>query len=305
MVLHMLVHGVWFDVLWHLHFSVGFLIHSLYMLTWNEKLFLCSLDLVACMIIALSCILLLMRLDLFTACGVHRSYYSCFLCGLICSPLCITMLWLWPMWFRHGVHLQYRCDFQLVGRYPCFEMTCPCDPYFSCYGWRVGFACDHWWFFLLLWLLCLSHMHFDLLYCLSALCLSWGLSKLIWWNIMFSTSGGVDVFCWVWRLIWLAWFEGELVIHLGFRKSIVFCHWETLSFGCCPLELENLCLPSIWLDLRGSWCFCLVYYISCFSLIFSSYSPKSLCFTCYTGLYLLNYAYHCAGWVVMRCEPFC
>jgi hypothetical protein len=32
----------------------------------------------------------------------------------------------------------------------------------------------------------------------------------------------------------------------------------------------------------------------CFSLAFSSYSPKSLCFTCYTGLYLLNYAYHCA-----------
>jgi hypothetical protein len=36
-----------------------------------------------------------------------------------------------------------------------------------------------------------------------------------------------------------------------------------------------------------------VYYIFCFSLAFSSYSPKSLCFTCYTGLYLLNYAYHC------------
>jgi hypothetical protein len=34
--------------------------------------------------------------------------------------------------------------------------------------------------------------------------------------------------------------------------------------------------------------------IFCFSLVFSSYSPKSLCFTCYTALYLLNYAYHCA-----------
>jgi hypothetical protein len=54
------------------------------------------------------------------------------------------------------------------------------------------------------------------------------------------------------------------------------------------------CLPSIWLGLRGSWCFCLVYYIFCFSLVFSSYSPKSCCFTYYTGLYLLNYAYHCA-----------
>jgi hypothetical protein len=38
----------------------------------------------------------------------------------------------------------------------------------------------------------------------------------------------------------------------------------------------------------------LVYCIVCFSLVFSSYSLKSSCFTCYTGLYLLNYAYHCA-----------
>jgi hypothetical protein len=37
-----------------------------------------------------------------------------------------------------------------------------------------------------------------------------------------------------------------------------------------------------------------VYCIVCFYLAFSSYSPKSLRFTCYTGLYLLNYAYHCA-----------
>jgi hypothetical protein len=34
--------------------------------------------------------------------------------------------------------------------------------------------------------------------------------------------------------------------------------------------------------------------ILCFSLTFFSYSPKSLCFTCYTGLYLFNYIYHCA-----------
>jgi hypothetical protein len=85
--------------------------YTLSMLTWNMKLLLCSLDLVACIIIALFCILLLMWFDLFTACGVHWSDYSCFLCGLICSPLCITMLWLRPMLFRHGVHLQYRCDF--------------------------------------------------------------------------------------------------------------------------------------------------------------------------------------------------
>jgi hypothetical protein len=37
-----------------------------------------------------------------------------------------------------------------------------------------------------------------------------------------------------------------------------------------------------------------VYCIFYFSLAFSSYSPKSLCFTCYTGLYLLNYGYHFA-----------
>jgi hypothetical protein len=37
-----------------------------------------------------------------------------------------------------------------------------------------------------------------------------------------------------------------------------------------------------------------VYCILCFSLAFSLYSPKSHCFACYTGLYLLNYAYHCA-----------
>jgi hypothetical protein len=30
------------------------------------------------------------------------------------------------------------------------------------------------------------------------------------------------------------------------------------------------------------------------SLVFSSYSPNSLYFTCYTGLYLFNYVYHYA-----------
>jgi hypothetical protein len=52
-------------------------------------------------------------------------------------------------------------------------------------------------------------------------------------------------------------------------------------------------LLSIWLDLRGSWCFILYICIIFFSLAFSSYSPKSLCFTYYTALYWLNYAYHC------------
>jgi hypothetical protein len=37
-----------------------------------------------------------------------------------------------------------------------------------------------------------------------------------------------------------------------------------------------------------------VYCIFCFCITFSSYSPKSLCFTCHTSFYLLNYAYQCA-----------
>jgi hypothetical protein len=32
----------------------------------------------------------------------------------------------------------------------------------------------------------------------------------------------------------------------------------------------------------------------CFSLAFSSYSPKSFCSPYYTSLYLLNHAYRCA-----------
>jgi hypothetical protein len=45
---------------------------------------------------------------------------------------------------------------------------------------------------------------------------------------------------------------------------------------------------------EGGWCFILYICIFCFSLAFSSYLPKSLCFSGYTSLYLLNYAYHCA-----------
>jgi hypothetical protein len=37
-----------------------------------------------------------------------------------------------------------------------------------------------------------------------------------------------------------------------------------------------------------------VYYIFCFSIAFASYSPKSLDFTCYSSMYLLNYVYHYA-----------
>jgi hypothetical protein len=45
---------------------------------------------------------------------------------------------------------------------------------------------------------------------------------------------------------------------------------------------------------EGDLVICLYICIFCFLLAFSLYSPKSLCFTCYTGLYLLNYAYHYA-----------
>jgi hypothetical protein len=98
MVLHIIVHRLRFPVLQcdSFTYSVSILIHSLYGYLKCELL-LCPLDLVACVIIALSCILLLVRLDLFTICVVHQSYYTCFLCGLICSPLCVTVPWLRPM----------------------------------------------------------------------------------------------------------------------------------------------------------------------------------------------------------------
>jgi hypothetical protein len=93
------------------------------------------------------------------------------------------------------------------------------------------------------------------------------------------------------------------MFRLGFMGSMVFCiekprvlvttlssskldvchPYGFVSGGACDLPWfeEELMLYR-------------VYYIFCFSLAFSLYSPKSLCFTCYTSLYLLNYAYHCA-----------
>jgi hypothetical protein len=51
--------------------------------------------------------LLLAWLNLFATCGVHWSDYTCFLCVLIYSPLCVIMPWLWPMfvpsWFLSPV----------------------------------------------------------------------------------------------------------------------------------------------------------------------------------------------------------
>jgi hypothetical protein len=173
-----------------------------------------------------------------------------------------------PCLFCHGVHLQCRCNFQLAGFYLYFEMSYCGGPYFSCWGWRVCFACDRWWLFSLLWLLCLGHMHFDLLYCLSGLCLSCGVSKLNWWNLVFSTSWGVDIFSWIWRLVWFALVQGEYGL----------LYWETLYFSCYPLEFETWCLPFTLLGLRGGLWFALVWggvgdlscilYILLFSYIF-------------------------------------
>jgi hypothetical protein len=63
--------------------------------------------------------------------------------------------------------------------------------------------------------------------------------------------------------------------------------------------------PSLWLGLRGGACDLPCIFVSlCFSLAFSSYSPKTLCFTCYTSLYSLNYAYHCARMSSNEMWPF-
>jgi hypothetical protein len=47
-------------------------------------------------------------------------------------------------------------------------------------------------------------------------------------------------------------------------------------------------IPMAWLERK----FVSILYICtfCFSLAFSLYSPKSLCFTCYTSLYFVDYA---------------
>jgi hypothetical protein len=196
-----------------------------------------------------SCKLLRVRLDLFTACGVHRSDYACFLRGLIFSPLveCTGQIILayyaaWfvrrfasqcfgydPCLFRHCVHLQCRCDFQFAGFYPYFEMSCYGGPHFSCCGWRMSCACDRCWLFSLLWLLCLNHMRFDLLCCFSGLCLSCGVSKLNWWNLVFSISRGSVIFV-----------ELALdLICLGLRGSLWFA---LISGGVWYFALRNLML---------------------------------------------------------------
>jgi hypothetical protein len=262
--------------------------------------------------IALSCILLLARLDLFATCAVHQSDYTYFLCGLICSPLVectghiiLTSCATWfvhrfvsqclghdPCLFCHGVHLRYRCDFQLVGFYPCFEMSAVVVQFFLVVDgeWVVLVIVDDY-----------SRS------CGNCVCICALTCFIVWVAyacIVGCLSSIVETLCSLlqgsWRLLLSLTLD---LICLGLRGSL----WFTLgSWGVWSVAIEKPCallLPSRVLNLlcvilmtwfEGELMFYLIYCIFCFFIAFSSYSTKSLCFTCYTGLYLLNYAYHCA-----------
>jgi hypothetical protein len=51
----------------------------------------------------------------------------------------------------------------------------------------------------------------------------------------------------------------ELVIRLDFKGSIVFFIKKPCAFSCYPLESKNWSLPFVWLGLRGSLWFALVW----------------------------------------------
>jgi hypothetical protein len=121
-------------------------------------------------------------------------------------------------------------------------------------------------------------MCFDFLYWYSGLCLSCGVCKLNWWNLVSSISGGVDVFSWVWCLLCFTLGSGG-VWSFALRNLVfwLLSSWVwNLMFATHMAWFERELV--IYLILRGSWWFCLVYCIFCFSLEFSSYSSKSLCF---------------------------
>jgi hypothetical protein len=110
------------------------------------------------------------------------------------------------------------------------------------------------------------------------------------------------------------------VFHKKMRHVERRCHFLRDHVEKGDIEMRNIdterqlddiftkpIVSSRFADLRGKLVFAIhiawfegelvlypVYCIFFFSLAFSSYSPKSFCFTCYTSLYLLNYAYHCA-----------
>jgi hypothetical protein len=156
----------------------------------------------------------------------------------------------------------------LVGWFlPLFWDECCGGPLFPCCGWWVGCACDRWWLFSLLWKLCL-HMCIDLLYCLSGLCLYCGVSKLNCWNLVFSTSGELASFVEFDAWFDLPWFEGELVIRLGFMGSMICCHWETMCFVAALQSFElAVCHPYdlIW---GGAHVLSYILYILLFHCIF-------------------------------------
>jgi hypothetical protein len=69
-----------------------------------------------------------------------------------------------------------------------------------------------------------------------------------------------------------------------FTKPLDASHFADLQGGLV------FAIYMTWFE-GGVSAFSCIFY---FSLAFSLYSSKSLCFTCYTSLYLLNYVYHCA-----------
>jgi hypothetical protein len=204
-----------------------------------------------------------------------------------------------PCLFRHSVHLQCKCDFQLAGFYPCFKMSCYGGPHFSYAGWRVGCACDRWWLFSLLWLLCLGHICFDLPCCFSGLYLS---------------SGGVDSFVEFGAWFDLSWFEGELVIRFGFRGSMVSCIEKprVLVTTLLSSELDG-CHPYglVWggaYDLPGfEGELVLFLYIVYFTFLLHflcthlSHIASHVILACICLIMLIIVL----GLVLMRCEPFC
>jgi hypothetical protein len=181
-VLYILFHGLWFPVLQYdiFTYSVSILIHSSY------AYLKCEIALVLTSSCSMYYNCSILYLDSYVARFVHRLWsvpirlYLLLVRLDLFATLCHNAFCHDPCMHHHGVRLQCRCDFQLSGFYPCFEISCCGDLHFSCCGWRVGAACDCWWLFLLLWLLCLGHMCFDLLCYSSGLCLPWGLSKLSW-----------------------------------------------------------------------------------------------------------------------------
>jgi hypothetical protein len=69
--------------------------YTRFMLIWNVKFLLCSLDLITCIISALSCILLLVWLDLFTAL-CHSALVTTHVCFIMVfvSSIDVTFSWL-------------------------------------------------------------------------------------------------------------------------------------------------------------------------------------------------------------------